>query len=447
MKTFAQRKKRSTPARSRSLRYIHHPLGPVQQAQQAEIQRILRSTDAQAKLTVGQPNDKYEQEADRVAGQVMAMPYDRLQRQPQVEEEQEAVQAKSLADRITPLIQREQEPNEEEEIAQAKKDGGPSFSTSVESGVNAIRTGGSPLPESTRSFFEPRFGKDFSGVRIHNDSNANHVARSLNAKAFTTGRDVVFGSGQYAPDSRTGRALLAHELTHVVQQGHSKNARIMRKSYVWPGEERRSSYSIRPLLNLPNMRYTSGRKYGYSRRDATKLYGLNRSPNLVPASGFNREDTNFSDYTKRWTDGLGIARLNQLGGDCGLYARELIRRTGRTPRSYGTSRPGIGLAPADDLRPGQAYYISPRGTGAGGVVQDILSPWNNTVTVRKHLTNFHVATVVAKDNRTVVTSEVNAAFPGRVRPWFAMYRGNRGFYRTFRREYRRGGVDPGLWSM
>jgi hypothetical protein len=206
-------------------------VGPEVKAQQAEISRILRSTGAQAKLTVGQPNDEYEQEVDRIADQVMAMPDPKLQRQPENDEEEGTVQAKPVADQITPLVQRQEEPPEEEERAQAKEDGGcaPSVSTSVENSINTIRRGGSPLSESTRSFFEPRFGTDFSGVRIHTDSNANHLARSINSKAFTVGQDVVFGSGQYSPGSRTGRSLLAHEMTHVVQQSYPRKARIMRK--------------------------------------------------------------------------------------------------------------------------------------------------------------------------------------------------------------------------
>jgi len=89
--------------------------------QQAMIHRILRSTGAQTKLTIGQPNDKYEQEADRVADRVMAMPDPRLQRQPEAEEEEETLQPRSLADQITLLVQRQEEPlEEEEEPVQAK---------------------------------------------------------------------------------------------------------------------------------------------------------------------------------------------------------------------------------------------------------------------------------------------------------------------------------------
>ena len=78
---------------------------------------------------------------------------------------------------------------------------------------------GRPLPPATRRYFEPRFGYDFSGVRVHADSNAARATRAVNARAFTLGRSIAFSPGQYDPDSHSGRRLLAHELTHVVQQG------------------------------------------------------------------------------------------------------------------------------------------------------------------------------------------------------------------------------------
>ncbi|HVT16398.1 MAG TPA: DUF4157 domain-containing protein [Thermoanaerobaculia bacterium] len=74
------------------------------------------------------------------------------------------------------------------------------------------------MPSRVRDFFEPRFRSDFGRVRVHTDSRAGEVAGALGARAFTTGRDMVFGPGQFAPDTEAGRRLLAHELTHVVQQ-------------------------------------------------------------------------------------------------------------------------------------------------------------------------------------------------------------------------------------
>ena len=255
MKTFASKEKQAVPARRKTRPYVHHPMGPVQQAQQAEVSYILRSTGAQARLTIGQPDDKYEQEADRVADQVMRMPDSKLQRQPENEEEEEMLQAKPLADQITPLIQRQAEPEEEEEemvqpgydqepeeltpimesvptrdagelggeeeeLIQAKSDTGtvPQVTSGIARDIQSIKGAGQPLPVSERAFFEPRFGRDFSHVRVHNDNRAGYISRSINARAFTLGRDVVFGAGQYSPGAPAGRKLLAHELTHVVQQ-------------------------------------------------------------------------------------------------------------------------------------------------------------------------------------------------------------------------------------
>jgi hypothetical protein len=138
-----------------------------------------------------------------------------------------------VADQITPLIQRQPEPEEEEEkpeeleeeeeleTIQAKSNGG----RSTEANENprpkpfSVPSGGQPLSRKSRDYFEPRFGYDFGDVRVHTGVHAAESARSINARAYTTGKNIVFGSGQYAPESRDGQRLLAHELTHVVQQG------------------------------------------------------------------------------------------------------------------------------------------------------------------------------------------------------------------------------------
>lgn len=82
-----------------------------------------------------------------------------------------------------------------------------------------LRSPGQPLDTATRAVFEPYFGHDFSGVRVHTDTKAAESARAVNALAYTVGRDVVFGAGQYAPFTGPSRKLLSHELVHVVQQG------------------------------------------------------------------------------------------------------------------------------------------------------------------------------------------------------------------------------------
>src|SRR6185503_19903209 len=102
-------------------------------------------------------------------------------------------------------------------------------SASVASGT---ASGGAPLPEAARRQFEPRFGRDFGEVRVHTGPEAAASARALNAHAYTFGRDVVFGAGQYDPGGAAGRRLIAHELAHVVQQDDAPAParRVMRQA-------------------------------------------------------------------------------------------------------------------------------------------------------------------------------------------------------------------------
>jgi hypothetical protein len=149
----------------------------------------------QAKLTVNQPGDIYEQEADRVAAQMMAMPQSgSIQREIDPKKEKEKIQMMSSL--------------------QCTSDGNREAGGDLENRLNSSKGGGSPLPDDVRSFMEPRFGADFSQVRVHTGNNAVQMNRDLNAKAFTYKQDVYFGAGN-APAKD---ALTAHELTHVMQQ-------------------------------------------------------------------------------------------------------------------------------------------------------------------------------------------------------------------------------------
>jgi hypothetical protein len=102
----------------------------------------------------------------------------------------------------------------------SSKNAGPIASTHAPPIVHEVlNSPGQPLDAATRSFMEPRFSYDFSRVRVHTDSRAQVSARAVNAQAFTVGNDLVFGAGHFGPTSRRGQWLLAHELTHVAQQG------------------------------------------------------------------------------------------------------------------------------------------------------------------------------------------------------------------------------------
>ncbi|WP_309242662.1 eCIS core domain-containing protein [Limnofasciculus baicalensis] len=106
--------------------------------------------------------------------------------------------------------------------------GGSNVTQDVEQGIQQAKGGGQGIDESVRQPMEGAFGADFSGVKVHTDAQSDQLNRSIQAKAFTTGQDIFFKQGEYQPGSKGGQELLAHELTHVVQQKGA--ARIQRKA-------------------------------------------------------------------------------------------------------------------------------------------------------------------------------------------------------------------------
>lgn len=184
------------------------------------MQRLLARGVLQAKLTVNHPGDAFEREADRVADAVMRMP------------ESSSRQEFIASSRMAPAVQR---------ACACGKSGGDSgpCEECLQRSVAGAGTGlghaavapatvhdvlhspGRPLDAATRSFMEPRLHHDFSQVRIHTGIEAASSARGLNAIAYTHGNNIAFAEGQYSPWTRSGQHLLAHELTHVVQQSRS----------------------------------------------------------------------------------------------------------------------------------------------------------------------------------------------------------------------------------
>jgi len=185
------------------------------------VQRLLNSKMVQAKLTVNAPGDIYEQEAERMADEVISAEKSQVQRQEEEEEEEEEVQAQRQEEEEEELqAQRQPAEEEEEEQVQAQSaEGQPdTVSENIEARINNARGSGHPLSENVREPMEQAFEADFSDVRVHNDSEANLLNEQLSARAFTTARDIFFRQGEYSPGSDNGRRLIAHELTHVVQQ-------------------------------------------------------------------------------------------------------------------------------------------------------------------------------------------------------------------------------------
>ncbi|MFT3823213.1 MAG: DUF4157 domain-containing protein [Chitinophagaceae bacterium] len=153
----------------------------------------------QTKLSINQPGDVYEQEADRVADKI--------------------VHSGSAGD-ITPVQRKCEHCEKEEKKAQRKETNTSQVNAGndLENYIGNLSGSGQPLPAGVREFYEPKFGYNFSNVRIHTDTVAAKSAQSINALAYTSGNNIVFNNGQYSPADNNGKKLLAHELTHVVQQ-------------------------------------------------------------------------------------------------------------------------------------------------------------------------------------------------------------------------------------
>ncbi|MBZ5493573.1 MAG: DUF4157 domain-containing protein [Acidobacteriia bacterium] len=186
-------------------------------------------------LAINEPGDRFEREADSVADQVMRAPETpvsksfstgtRLQRKCAACEEEE--NQKKLQRHVSQdgslAVQRKcsqcEEEEEQKKVQRSETGAGPV--TAPDSVHEVLRSPGRPMDSSARSFMEPRFGHDFSGVRIHTGAAADRAVRDVSAAAFTVGSDIAFASGRYAPETEAGRHLLAHELTHTVQQGNA----------------------------------------------------------------------------------------------------------------------------------------------------------------------------------------------------------------------------------
>jgi hypothetical protein len=175
----------------------------------------------QAKLTINESGDAYEQEADAVADKVMHMPTP-----PSVSDGK--MQMKPM---LFSQIQRKCADCEEKEKVQRKENGSGGGQAAPTIVRDVLASSGQLLDGSARQFMESRMGHDFSKVQIHTDGKAAESAAAVHALAYTSGNHVVFNRGQYAPDTEGGKRLLAHELTHVVQQNKGTHNQISLKRF------------------------------------------------------------------------------------------------------------------------------------------------------------------------------------------------------------------------
>ncbi len=241
------------------------------------------SPKIQTKLQTGTPGDRYEVEADKVADKVVNKPKggllqsksEEIQQKPlaenismvqkqdmkeeetvqkkteekeetvqKKEEEKETVQAKCKDCEDEGKVQKKS--NEEEKPVQSKSDASqPKTSTSsLETNLNRSKGSGQKMEKSTQHEMEAGFGSDFSNVTIHTDSNAVQMSEELGAHAFTHGNDVYFNNGKYNPNTKEGKHLLAHELTHTVQQGGKTQNNLQKQKAKKPKCKRKEEVGI-----------------------------------------------------------------------------------------------------------------------------------------------------------------------------------------------------------
>lgn len=167
-----------------------------------------------ASVRLGAVNDAYEREADAVAEHVITKPL--MPEEPELSPE---LSSPHRADGAVLQRHPNEQEEDEEEMLQAKPSGGQLAASGTLAAAKAVSTGGQPLNPAVRSYFEPRFGRDLSHVRLHTGTGAAQAAHGIGARAYTLRNHIAFGAGQYQPSSREGRRLIAHELTHTFQQG------------------------------------------------------------------------------------------------------------------------------------------------------------------------------------------------------------------------------------
>lgn len=213
---------------------VNHKAHPLLQLQPMIGNKAVRQLTTQAKLRISQPSDIHEQEADRISEDIMNIP------EPS-DLNGERLNHLQVMQRLCAGCKGETDCSLNElGVLRIKENPEKILGTGPDLGPIAAgkMSGGQPLSGFLLDFLEPRFGYDFSEVRVHTDSQASETAKALNARAYTFGRDIAFREGEYTPNKKSGQKLLAHELTHVIQQ--FRNA-----DYV------KDSNSINPIKSRP----------------------------------------------------------------------------------------------------------------------------------------------------------------------------------------------------
>ena len=312
----------------------------VQTKEEEEEVQTKEEEEVQTKEAEEDIQQKPEEEIQQQKEEVQAKPEKELFQLKEIEAQSEpkVESAPEPKPEIKPILQKQPEEDvqakeeeeiqekEEEEVVQKQSTSAGDDGSNIENQLSSSKGGGSPLDSGTQSEMESGFGADFSGVRVHNDSNAVQMNQELGSQAFTNGNDIYFNEGKYNPDSDSGKHLLAHELTHTVQQGASPSNTVQQSSIVQkePAQEATKPGAPTTVIDL-----TQGLKLSQDWKDYIEANSKEKSYDVSvkigseykgiislkklgkPAEG---EDQKFelASKTKKYLDIQGMDFLNPL---------------------------------------------------------------------------------------------------------------------------------------
>jgi hypothetical protein len=324
----------------------------------------------QTKLAINKPGDEYEQEADRIADQVMAAPIPHS------------------VGNTPPHIQRfAGQPTGQTEAAPASVD-------------QALASPGKPLEPTLKQDMEQRFGYDFSRVRLHTDAAAEQSAREVNANAYTVGHNVVFGPSRFTPETQEGRRLIAHELAHVVQQSGAGGNHV--------GEKR----GLSPISLLQPM---IQRDFAVE-PTAPEAVGRELSPTQIRnAITWNQAAFTDTDEISLLRDILGIS------AEPAVIDEDFVRALVQYQANYGLTQDGLlgaGTAQrlANELR-AEAGYLG-ADADVGSATEMALNPAERRMRLRSRVVGrlgrmLHQGFIGPRDNPTgIVTARSGFTNPG-----------------------------------
>jgi hypothetical protein len=288
----------------------------------------------QAKLTVNEPGDHYEQEADAMADRVMRMAA------PATNDDAFFKPANNTLQRKCQACE-----DEEKHVHRKESDGnGVQGGHDLDNYVSSLGSSGQSMPESSKSFFEPRFGHDFSGVKIHTGEVAAKSAQSINALAYTTGNNIVFNSGQFAPETDSGKKLMAHELTHVVQQGGAGQANNIQRDTM-PAAPAAANCPVNCITPITLFSDTKNCGSGDDFLNADRPFGPADPKKLLLITAVYARLSDADLLTRMKT---GFDGIMTLGGAAGDDAANHFFAGSATPVNHNSSTPIGGAAASSD---------------------------------------------------------------------------------------------------